>query len=69
MSKTFKSYLGEDVAYNIISSMVEESKFCTVIMKNHFNKEIVMTKEDDEDLKALPNAGIVIMIMLQVLLR
>ena len=28
--------------------MVED---CTVIIKKHFNKELVMTKEDDEDLK------------------
>ena len=29
--------------------MVEESKFCTDIMKKYFNKELMMTKEDDED--------------------
>ena len=29
--------------------MIEESKFCTDILKKHCNKELVMTKEDDED--------------------
>ena len=31
--------------------MIEESRFCTNAMKKKkcFNKEIVMTKEDDED--------------------
>ena len=42
--------LGEDAASNFIKSIIEERKFCTDIMKKHFNKELVMTKEDDEDL-------------------
>ena len=36
VSKTFKSYLGEDVVYNFIISMVEESKYCNVMMKKCF---------------------------------
>ena len=42
-------YLGDDVVQNFITSMIEESKFCTDIMKKHFHKELVLTKEDDED--------------------
>ena len=48
-SKPFESYLGEDAVYNFICSMIEESKCCSGVMKKHFNKELVMTKEDDED--------------------
>ena len=33
VSKTFKSYLGEDVVYNFIISMVEESKYRNVVVK------------------------------------
>ena len=29
--------------------MIKESILCTDIMKKHFNKELVMTTEDDED--------------------
>ena len=29
--------------------MVEESKYCTCVIKKHFNKELVTTKENDED--------------------
>ena len=29
--------------------MIEESKYCSEVMKKYFNKELVMTKEDDED--------------------
>ena len=48
-SKPFKSYLGKDAVYNFISSLIEESKYCSDVMKKHFNKELVMTKEDSED--------------------
>ena len=29
--------------------MIEKGKYCSDVMKKHFNKEIVMTKEDNED--------------------
>ena len=45
-SKPFKSYLGEDVVYNF---MIEAKKYCSHVMKKHFNKELVMTKEDNDD--------------------
>ena len=28
--------------------MIEESKYCSEVMKKRFNKELVMTKEDNE---------------------
>ena len=48
-SKPFKSYLGKDVVYNLISSMIEDSTYCSDVMKKHFNKKLVMTKEDNEE--------------------
>ena len=38
-------------------------------MKKHFNKELVMAKEDNEILKTLLIAGFVIMIMLIMMLK
>ena len=35
--------------YNFTSSMIEESKYCSDVMKKHFNKKLVMAKEDNED--------------------
>ena len=32
-SKSFKSYLGKDAVYNFISSMIEESKYYSDVMK------------------------------------
>ena len=29
--------------------MIEESKYCSDVMKKHFNKELVMTKEGKKD--------------------
>ena len=48
-SKPFKSHLGEGTVYNFINSMVEESQHCSDVMKKHFNKELVMTKKDNND--------------------
>ena len=31
--------------------MIEESKYCTDVMKKPFNKELLMTKEDNENFK------------------
>ena len=45
----FKSQLGEDVVYNYINTMIEESKYCSEMVKKHFNKELVMTKEVNKD--------------------
>ena len=39
--------MGEDVVYNSINSMIEESKYCSDIEKK-FNKELVIKKENDE---------------------
>ena len=51
LNKPFKTYLGKDAVYNFINSMIEESKYCNEMLKKHFNKELVMTKEDNADFK------------------
>ena len=48
--------------------MVEETKFCTDIMKKYFNKELMMTKEMMKISKTLVNVGFVIMFMFKVIL-
>ena len=66
-SKPLKSYLGKNFVYSFINSMIEENKYCSDVMKKHFKKELVMTKEDDEVLRTLLNVGSVIMLMLMVM--
>ena len=68
-SKPFKSYLNEDAVYNFISSMIKGSKYCSDVMKKHFNKELVMTKKIMEILGTLLNVGSVIMITLMLMLK
>ena len=38
--KLFKSYLGEGAVYNFISSMIEESKYCSDQMKKKLTKNL-----------------------------
>ena len=47
-SKPFKSYLGEYAVYCFISSMIEESKYCTDVVKKHCSKKHLATKKDNE---------------------
>ena len=51
VTNPFKSYLRKDAVYNFNNSIIKESKYCNEVVKNHFNKELVMTKEDNEDFK------------------
>ena len=37
----------QDDVHKFITNMVEESKYCCCVMKKHFNKKLVMTKQDD----------------------
>ena len=32
--------------------MIEESEYCSGVMKKHFNKELVMTQKDHEDFES-----------------
>ena len=48
-SKSFKSYLGKDFVYNFISSFIEENKYCSDAINKHFNKNLVMTKKENEN--------------------
>ena len=70
-SKLFKTYLGKNEVYNFINSMIEESKYYSDAMKKHFNKELVVTKEDFriKILGILLNVGSVAMIMLIMMLK
>ena len=50
-SELFKTYLGEDAVYNFTDSIIKERKHCSDVIKKHFNKELLMTKENNEDFK------------------
>ena len=67
--KSFKLYLEKDAVFNFINSMTEESKYCNELMKKHFNRILVVTKEDNKIFRTLQNIGSVIMITLMVMIK
>ena len=50
-SELFKTYLGEDDVYNFTDNIIKERKHCSDVIKKNFNKELLMTKENNEDFK------------------
>ena len=49
--------------------MIEESKYCSDVMKKSFNKKLVMTKKTMKILKTLLNITFAAMIMLIMMLK
>ena len=46
---SFKLYLGEYSVYNFVKCILKESKYRIDVIKQNFNKELEMRKNDDED--------------------
>ena len=40
-------YRGEKAAYEFIKAILEEYKYCKKIMKEYFNKNLIMTEEEE----------------------
>ena len=68
-SYPFKSYLGKDAIYNFINSMIKESKYRNEMMNKHFNKELVMAKEDQEDFENCTNYWIFDSVCIEVFVK
>ena len=67
-SKPFTTYLGKDKVYNFVNNMIEESKYRSEVMKKHFNKEFVVTKEENVILRTLLNTRSVTIIIFIMML-
>ena len=37
---SLKTYLGEDAVYNFINSMIEESQYCSEVIKNNLAENL-----------------------------
>ena len=46
-SKSIVVYRGKNAAYKFIKAIFQEHKYCKKIMKQHFNKNLVMTEEEE----------------------
>ena len=40
VGKLFKTYLGEDAVYNPINNMIEETIYCSKVIKKHLTKSL-----------------------------
>ena len=46
-SKPIVVYRGQDAAYKFIKAILEERKYCKKIMKDQFDKSLIMTEEEE----------------------
>ena len=46
-SKSIVVYRGKNAAYEFIKAIPKEHKYCKKIMKKHFNKNLIMTEEEE----------------------
>ena len=52
-SKSILVYRGVNAAYKFIKSILKEHKYCKKIMKDQFNKNLVMTEGEHLDCKKI----------------
>ena len=46
-TKPIVAFRGKNAAYEFIKAILEEHKYCKKIMKKHFNKNLIMTEEEE----------------------
>ena len=46
-SKPIVVYRGVNAAYKFVKAILEERKYCKKIMKDQFNKNLIMTEEEE----------------------
>ena len=47
-SKPIVVYRGENAAYKFFEAILEECEYCKKVVKNHFNKNLIMTEEEKQ---------------------
>ena len=55
--------------FNFIIDMIKESKYCSHVMKKHFNRELVMSKENDENFESYTESCICDALLLKAILK
>ena len=46
-SKRIVVYRGENCAYGFIKAILKEYEYCKKVMKKHFNKNLIMSEEEE----------------------
>ena len=44
----FLVFRGENIAFKFIEAILKEYKYCKKVMKKHFNKNLIMSEEEEE---------------------
>ena len=50
-SKPIQVYRGPDAAYKFLRKMLEEVMYCRKVMKDKFNRKLIMSEEDKESFR------------------
>ena len=48
-SRSIVVYRGENAAYKSIEAILKEYEYCKEVMKKHFNKNLIMTEDKQEN--------------------
>ena len=51
-NKPIAVYRGENAADKFIETIIEEYEYCKKVMKKHFNKNLFMTEEEEEQFQS-----------------
>ena len=68
-SKPFKWYLGQNASHNFICINARVIKYCSCVMKKHYNKNLLWIKKIKKILISLENVESVIILLLKVMLK
>ena len=47
-SKSIVAFRGENAAYQFIKAILEQYKYCKKVIKKHFNKNLLMSEEEED---------------------
>ena len=47
-SKSIVVFRGENAAYEFIKAILKEFEYCKKVMKKHFNKNLIMSEEEEQ---------------------
>ena len=51
-SKSIVVFRGENAAYEFIKAILKEYKYCKKVMKKHFNKNLIMSEEEEKQFQS-----------------
>ena len=51
-TKPIVVFRGENAAYEFIKSILKEYQYCKKVMKKYFNKNLIMSQEEEEEFQS-----------------